>query len=270
MSNIQSTTLDELNSAISISPYLNEIDLSKLRKKPIDSRPLYICIDGMWNEEFLNKVAEESIHFDDWSGEKDFYGSRKKRWQSDIDKLPSFTKTFLAYLNQSTFLRVVEFLTDQEGLIPDPHFEGGGLHSTGEGGFLKMHIDFNYNENLRLHRRVNVLVYLNKNWAKEYGGNFELATKDCKGNFKTLLSLEPIFNRTVIFITDDSSYHGQPNPVMHPHKKRRNSIAAYYYLSDSNSKIKRTSTNYFDNSGKPIKEKVLKKILSKLKKSILH
>lgn len=264
--------LHELNSAISTSSYINEIDLLKLREMCLNSKPCkHVYIDGMWDEELLAKISDEVSNFNGWAGEKEFYGSRKKRWQADWDKLPPCTNSFLAYLNQPTVLRIIEFLTDEEGLISDPYLEGGGIHSTGEGGFLKLHADFNWNKKLKLYRRINILVYLNKDWKSEFGGQIELAGRGESGEFETLVSLEPVFNRTLIFVTDDSSFHGQPNPVKHPHNKRRDSIAAYYYMSDKpsgTSAIKRSGTNYVDVDGKKMRESFAKRFYNKLKRKL--
>ena len=51
---------------------------------------------------------------------------------------------------------------------------GGGQHEIKAGGLLKIHADFNRHELLGLDRRINVLVYLNKQWEDSYGGHFEL------------------------------------------------------------------------------------------------
>ncbi len=245
--------MEAMNLAISSSPYLNEIDLVDLKKDFKNSYPFkHICIDGMWRDNFLEQVRSEVAANKDWSGEKQFYGSRHKLWQDDWTKFPANTYHFLAYLNQPLILRIVEFLTEENGLIADPYLEGGGIHSTGENGFLKLHSDFNWHEKLQLYRRINILIYLNKDWRKEYGGQIELASKDKQGKLSSHVSLEPAFNRTLIFITDDESYHGQPNPVKHPLNKRRDSIAAYYYLSKKpcgTSDRKRTGTSYFEKNG---------------------
>ena len=41
--------------------------------------------------------------------------------------------------------------------------------------------------------------------------------------------ITPIFNKVVIFNTNDFSYHGNPKKVSHPQKVSRKSIALYYY-----------------------------------------
>jgi Rps23 Pro-64 3,4-dihydroxylase Tpa1-like proline 4-hydroxylase len=70
------------------------------------------------------------------------------------------------------FIDFLETLTGITGLLPDPHLWGGGLHQIQRGGFLKVHADFNRHERLDLDRRLNLLVYLNKDWKEEYGGSW--------------------------------------------------------------------------------------------------
>ena len=136
------------------------------------------------------------------------------------------TRALLYYLNSSTFITFVEKLTSIEGLIPDPHFAGGGLHRIQKGGLLKLHVDFNKHSRLNLDRRLNILIYLNKDWKEEYGGYLELWDKDMTRCEKKIL---PIFNRCVIFSTNDFSYHGHPDPLNCPEDRSRQSLALYYY-----------------------------------------
>jgi Rps23 Pro-64 3,4-dihydroxylase Tpa1-like proline 4-hydroxylase len=253
--------------SIASSPYLNEIDLVALKESVKSSQPIkHICIDGMWKESFLELVRSEVEENKEWAGEKQFYGSKHKLWQDDWSKMPTNVNHFLSYLNKPLVLSMVEFLFEENGLIPDPYLEGGGIHSTGENGFLKLHADFNWHEKLKLYRRINILIYLNKDWNSKYGGQIELANRDLDGKFLTQISLEPIFNRTLIFITDDESYHGQPNPVKHSFKKRRDSIAAYYYVAEKpfdTSDLKRSVTNYYEGNGKRSNPALLKRLYTK-------
>ncbi|MFM7844684.1 MAG: 2OG-Fe(II) oxygenase [Planctomycetota bacterium] len=102
------------------------------------------------------------------------------------------TKQFARFLNSEPFLRFLEGLTGINNLLPDPHFEGGGHHEILPGGFLKIHADFGKNTRTGLDRRLNALVYLNKDWKEEYGGHFELWDVEMKGCVKKVL---PLFNR---------------------------------------------------------------------------
>ena len=114
----------------------------------------------------------------------------------------------------------------KEALIPDPYYFGGGLHEIKKNGFLKVHADFNFHPKLKLDRRINILIYLNKNWKQEYGGALELWDKEMS---KCQKKIFPIFNKIVIFNTNDYTYHGHPEPLNCPEDVSRKSIALYYY-----------------------------------------
>jgi Rps23 Pro-64 3,4-dihydroxylase Tpa1-like proline 4-hydroxylase len=132
----------------------------------------------------------------------------------------------LRQLNSPTCLRFLETLTGISGLIADQDFEGGGLHQIEPGGFLKIHLDSNTHPRYPLARRINLLLYLNKNWRDEYHGHLELWDKDVSCCVRKVL---PIFNRCVIFNTSDMSYHGHPDRLECPPGMTRKSIAVYYY-----------------------------------------
>jgi 2-oxoglutarate-Fe(II)-dependent oxygenase superfamily protein len=137
-------------------------------------------------------------------------------------------RDFLNDMNSFEMLLWLEALTGIGGLIPDPYFGGGGLHQIEPGGFLKVHADFNIHPKLKLDRRLNMLIYLNKDWKEEYGGHLELWDRDGKTCRKRIL---PIFNRTVVFSTTDTSYHGHPHPLTSPPGVTRKSVSLYYYTA---------------------------------------
>lgn len=71
--------VEHLKNLIKKSKFINEIDLEYLKKKCSSASPYpHICIDGMWKDEFLNKVAIEVENMRYWAGEKLFFGSKKK------------------------------------------------------------------------------------------------------------------------------------------------------------------------------------------------
>ena len=138
------------------------------------------------------------------------------------------TRLLLSQFNAATFVNFLEQLTGISGLIPDPHFFGGGMHTIEAGGYLRVHADFNHYPRLDLERRINALLYLNRDWQDEWGGHLEL--------WRTVaareLSIAPIFNRLVIFSITDTAYHGHPNPLETPPGVARRSLALYYYSVD--------------------------------------
>jgi len=159
-----------------------------------------------------------------WS---EFNNPNEKKLAFDVvEKLPSADRDVLYFLNSRPMLQFLEVLTGIESVIPDPYYSGGGLHQIVPGGKLEVHADFNFHTKLKLDRRINVLIYLNKDWKEEYGGHFELWNRDMTRAEQKIL---PIFNRCAIFSTTSFSYHGHPNPLSCPPDRTRKSIATYYY-----------------------------------------
>lgn len=170
------------------------------------------------------------------------YGGTHKRQISPYDCDEYLRKAF-SFFNSPAMLQFLEGLTNIKGLLPDSYFAGGGLHEIYTGGLLGIHADFQVNEELQLFRRINVLIYLNKNWQASYGGNLELWDKNMQA---CQLRVAPHFNRAVIFNTNADSFHGHPDPLTTPNDITRKSIALYYYqaLSIANENLESRHTLY--------------------------
>lgn len=153
---------------------------------------------------------------------------KKLGYYHEHSTITDTVRRFLDAMNGFEMLLFLEALTGIEGLIPDPYFGGGGLHQIEPGGFLKIHADFNVHPKLKLDRRLNMLIYMNKDWREEWGGHLELWNADL-----TLCCqrIAPLFNRTVIFSTTDTSFHGHPHPLMSPEGVTRKSVSLYYYTA---------------------------------------
>ncbi|MBE9042808.1 2OG-Fe(II) oxygenase [Pleurocapsales cyanobacterium LEGE 10410] len=206
--------------------YLEDL-VNKYQQEYSQALPFpHIVIDNFLPEPILNRVLQEfpSPETIDW---KTFDNSAEKKLASTSElQMGENTRLLLQQLNSSTFINFLEQLTGIEGIIPDPHYLGGGLHQIEQGGYLKIHVDFNRHKRLRLDRRLNLLIYLNKDWQEEYGGHFEMWNTDMTKCEKKIL---PIFNRCVIFNTTDFSFHGHPEPLNCPENRTRKSLALYYY-----------------------------------------
>ena len=178
----------------------------------------HIVIDDFLPEPVLDRVRSEIPRPDEirWI---EFDDARGKKLASKAEtQLGSATRLLLYQLNSSVFIEFLEGLTGIQGLVPDPHYWGGG--------FLKVHSDFNRHPKLKLDRRLNLLLYLNRGWQQEWGGHLELWDRDMTECRKKIL---PIFGRCVIFSTTDFSNHGHPDPLNCPETESRKSLALYYY-----------------------------------------
>jgi len=149
---------------------------------------------------------------------------------SDETKLHPVIRQLLWELNSSKFLFFLEKLTGIKNIIPDPHMFGGGLHQSLPGAVLKIHADFNRHPLWKLRRRLNLILFLNKDWKEEYGGHIELWSSDLQRCEQKIL---PIANRFVLFTLSEKSFHGHPKPLNCPKGMTRKSIAMYYYDNDT-------------------------------------
>jgi Rps23 Pro-64 3,4-dihydroxylase Tpa1-like proline 4-hydroxylase len=186
----------------------------------------HIVVDNFLPEAVLDSVLEEFPGPSSSVWEKYNDALQQKLGSRDEAALGSSTRALLREFNGSAFVAFLEELTGISGLIPDPWFEGGGLHQIEPGGLLKVHVDFNKHTLTRLDRRVNALLYLNKDWREEWAGHLELWNQDMTRAEGKIL---PIFNRLVVFNTTDFANHGHPEPLRCPEGRTRKSIALYYY-----------------------------------------
>ena len=137
-------------------------------------------------------------------------------------------RNLLIQLNSRAFVKFLEKLSGIKGLIPDPHYSGGGLHETLPGGHLSVHADFNVHGVLKLERRLNFLLYLNDDWDPDFGGQLELWDREMRA---CQSRIDPVLGRAVVFNTSLDSFHGHPDPLKCPEGRSRRSIATYYYTA---------------------------------------
>jgi Rps23 Pro-64 3,4-dihydroxylase Tpa1-like proline 4-hydroxylase len=196
----------------------------------------YVVIDDVINPIHLRDIVCEfpsslvDAIGDNWDI-RDIPGKETKmrsNWLSSID-IPNYTYELLQEFNSGEFVTFIEELTGEKGLIPDIHYKGGGLNSIERGGILAPHYDGSGLGQTGLYRRINFILYLNENWRPEYGGQLEFFDKD----FKVTKLIEPIFNRLLLFVTNEDSVHGMTKPVICPEGMSRKSLIGYYYTIDN-------------------------------------
>jgi 2-oxoglutarate-Fe(II)-dependent oxygenase superfamily protein len=204
-------------------------DPTPLRESYVNARPFpHIVLDNLFDDEVLETVLAEFPRPDEIEWAKFDNATEKKLGYRYTSPLRRNVRDFLWEMSAPPVLQFLEAMTGIEGLIPDPYFGGAGPHQILPGGFLKVHSDFNWHPLMKLDRRLNLLVYLNKDWKEEYGGHLELWDRDMTGCEQKIL---PVFNRTVVFSTTDFSYHGHPTPLACPEGMSRKSVSFYYYTN---------------------------------------
>jgi hypothetical protein len=208
---------------------LRSIDREKLKAEFSSARPYpHVRIDNFINPDKAAEIAAAYPSFEAALAQGRTFSTvneRKKVQVTDASKYPVPIAELNAFLASAAFLDDLSYITGIPVLLADEQLVGGGMHMTGPGGRLDVHVDFNYVEDRKLHRRLNLLLYLNPTWDESWGGQLQLWDQDVKHCEITII---PAFNRCVIFETNEISYHGVV-PVSPQAPFPRKSFATYYY-----------------------------------------
>ncbi len=188
----------------------------------------HLAIDNMLSGSMLEKLVQEipSMNGEKWVHEDDDH-IKRFNLRSAVELGP-YGFQLTSFLHSATFLYLLSELTGIWELLPDPYLQGGGYHMIPPGGKFDIHADRNTAYETGLTRRLALIVYLNKDWNPDWGGQFELWNAT---GTQCVQSIEPAFNRTLIFEISDTNYHGVPRPVTCPAGRSRNSFLVYYHTA---------------------------------------
>lgn len=203
--------------------------------------------------------------------EKEFPDYNSKIWQGynnpiEVKKIcnnwnlfPKETYKVICYLNSKEFLKILEtYLFKKNYLYTDIGLNGGGWHIHKRGGKLNTHLDYSIHPKLGLQRKLNLIIYLNSNWKKNWGGFLGLwDNKSSKKPGSLIKSIEPKFNRAIIFDTTQNSWHGLPERISCPSNEYRKSIAIYYLCKKKKNVSRRGKALFSPNEEQKNDKKIL-------------
>ena len=191
----------------------------------------HCVIDDLFDPGLIEELVDEFPVVSDpiWesSNQERIQVKLRSNWVTEEDILP-ITRTAVHFLNSGAFMKRLSEICGIEKLISDPYYTGGGLNCTRQGGLLDVHVDGNWHHAMGVHRRLNAILYLNKEWKPEWGGQLELWDPEVT---RCIKSIEPKANRLIIFETHDYTYHGHPTPLACPNDEARKSLILYYYTA---------------------------------------
>ena len=230
--------LDNFNfKTIRIMEFINFEHLNKrlpiIKNEYTSKQPFkYVTFENILYPAKAELIEQEYPTIKDGKWDGTTYINQKNKFQKTTFLSGSIMDRVFKEFNSTQFIQWLQNVTTiEEELVADPDLFGGGLHQSITGAFLNVHVDYNYHPKTKFHRRLNVLVYLNKNWKDDYEGHLELW--DLSNSGKMLLDkIAPTFNRCVIFETNEVSYHGHPKPLNTPPDINRKSLAIYYYSQE--------------------------------------
>ena len=202
---------------------LIEANKEQFRQQFLNAKPFpHIAIDGICNHEKLTELYNLIPNIETPSA--DYVFAKNKFEKSKFYELGGVFQELYDDLTSERFKNWVCYITNENVFI-DNTFYGGGIHQGKKGSFLDMHADFNYHPiQNNWYRNLNLLLYINKDWQPDYGGNLRL--EDGRNSEKTEVAVP--FNRLAIMHCRSYTLHGY-DPINFPEGTYRTSIAAYAY-----------------------------------------
>lgn len=206
-----------------------------LRAQFLGARPFGHCvIDDFFGTAFVDELDRT---FPDFSHGNALNEDGEPGGKSTIEQIHTLGGSFLQLdrvVQSREFLALVDRITGIPDLLYDPAYFGGGTHENLDGQSLDNHIDFNYHPGTGWHRRLNLIVYLNRQWQDGWGGALELHRDPHDPQTDEVVRIAPLFNRCVIFETTEHSWHGFEKIALPDNSKHlsRRSVALYFYTRE--------------------------------------
>jgi len=191
----------------------------------------HVIIDGFLERDQCAGLLEDFPAFEKRYALNELGDVGGKAVRMDMPKISPRYAELDCFLQSDAFLRQMEALTGIPELLYDPEYIGGGTHENVQGQGLDPHVDFNILPKNGWHRRLNIILYLNQEWEDGWGGCLELELDPWSGDSLNKITVLPLFNRCVVFETNEISWHGFTAIQLPEEKSKltRKSIAIYLY-----------------------------------------
>ena len=204
--------------------------IEDLRSSYANSKPFpHVIIDNAFPEDILNGLLAEmaQMHREQWSNIEQDSRERTSRMRSAAE-MGVWGDRLLSIVHSAAFLYLLSEITGVDQLLPDPYLQGAGYALMRRGDYFNVHADRNVAYETGLTRRLAMIIFLNKEWSPEYHGALELWSSDGK---RCEATIEPLFNKTVIFEVAYPNFHGVPLPLNCPTNRMRHSFITYYHTA---------------------------------------
>jgi len=205
-----------------------------LRSEFLSNQPFrHVVIEPFLDPAFCAQLIAEFPPFDQSRAMNEHGEPGRNAVHAELPLLGPAYAQFDRLMSDPDFLALIGRITDIPGVLYDSEYVGGGTHENLDGQELDTHVDFNYHPRTKLHRRLNLIVFLNPEWEPSWGGCLELLADPFGAASDSRKEFVPLANRAVIFETTEASWHGFRR-IRIPEGKTasRRSIAVYFYSKD--------------------------------------
>lgn len=229
---IEESYLEEISKSSNLKYFGNWTkNVEELREKFINAKPFeHIVIDEFLEPNYAEEVFKLFPKPDStWHEYKN--PIEVKYTFDDINYLPIDLKNYFYYLSSPEITNLIRQITNIDNLEYDEYLHGAGVHLHPRYGRLNIHLDYEKHPYSGKERRLNIILFMSKDWDINWNGANELWNNDVT---KCIAKTDVKFNRAILFKTNDISWHGLPEKILCPHDIFRKSLA-YYYVSPLNS-----------------------------------
>jgi len=208
---------------------------AKLRDAFASAQPFrYVVMDDFLDPAFCERLMADFPVFDTGKALNEMGKIGGKAVVPEIAKISPAYAEFDRLMRSPELLQWIGEITSIHHLLYDPDYIGGGTHENAHGQDLDAHVDFNYHPKKPIHRRLNLILFLNPEWKREWGGCLELHRDPWNPDADSADPIVPLANRCVVFETTEASWHGFHRIDLPEERRRqsRRSIAVYFYTKD--------------------------------------
>ena len=212
-----------------------DLDDSALARSFASAKPFrHLVIDDFLAPAFCRELASAFPGFSSGETVNEFGEEAGKAVCRNVRELGESFRHFDELLRSRSFLDRLSRITGVPELLYDPEYVGGGTHENLHGQDLDPHVDFNYHPTTGQHRRLNLILFLNEEWAAAWGGALDFHRDPWNPEDDQVRSVCPVFNRCVVFETTENSWHGFQRIELPPEKRHlsRRSVAVYFYTNE--------------------------------------
>jgi hypothetical protein len=195
----------------------------------------HVVIDELFSPDILESLLGEmaGMGSKQWRLVDTASQERTRRMRSGVE-MGAAGAQLVGLLHSAPFLYLLSEITGVWQLLPDPYLQGAGYAQMQPGDFFNVHSDRNIAYETGLNRRLAMIVFLNKAWDPKYNGQLELWNSE---GTRCDVSIDPLYNRTVLFEVANPNYHGVPAPIACPADRSRQSFIVYYHTVGIDGKL---------------------------------